>query len=211
MDPQSIESVRREQVFEVGSCWNGVVVFRAGLVAYEAPSEASEEQTDEDVAGTAGNGTSLDLARMVPSGLRKRGWQMVDNGASCVRIYCGGGLMVCLVFSFAAVVVDGPCVLVLDSPGSYLGSVTCHSPTGIDITEPLIPFRYSLRPLASSCFFLASPPATDPQSRHSPPVQLPLSFRTSHLDACDHSECCESPVPPVSGHALKRPGSPVQL
>lgn len=33
--------------------------------------------------------------------------------------------------------------------------------------------------------------ATDPQSRHSPPVQLPLSFRTSHLDACDHSECCK--------------------
>lgn len=35
----------------------------------------------------------------------------------------------------------------------------------------------------------SSLPATDPTSRHSPPIQLPLAFRTSHLDACDHSEC----------------------
>jgi hypothetical protein len=63
MDPQSIESVRREQVFEVGSCWNGVVAFKAGLVAYQGMQGAGMM-----------NATGV-------SEVRKRGWQMVDNGA----------------------------------------------------------------------------------------------------------------------------------
>jgi hypothetical protein len=63
MDPQSIESVRREQVFEVGSCWNGVVAFKAGLVAYQGMHGAGMM-----------NATGV-------SEVRKRGWQMVDNGA----------------------------------------------------------------------------------------------------------------------------------
>ncbi|GHJ89605.1 hypothetical protein NliqN6_6007 [Naganishia liquefaciens] len=136
-DPPSVDKIRNEDVFEVASCWNGVVAFRAGLVAREGSvnggTVGSSEDVEMEVAWDAQGGTSSVDATEASLGsngttdafvaggtlvdpeargraLTKRGWQMVDN-------------------------------------------------------------------------------ATDPQSRHSPPVQLPLSFRTSHLDACDHSEC----------------------
>lgn len=84
-DPPTISRVRREQVFEVGACWNGIVAFPAELVAW--PGDASSMSVlgsgglDED-GGMDGMDAAVEV--MVngtePGRIRKRGWQMVDNG-----------------------------------------------------------------------------------------------------------------------------------
>ena len=112
-DPPSVDKIRNEDVFEVASCWNGVVAFRAGLVAHEGSvnggTVGSSEDVEMEVAWDAQGGTSSVDATEASLGsngttdafvaggtlvdpeargraLTKRGWQMVDNG----KFWSGG-------------------------------------------------------------------------------------------------------------------------
>jgi hypothetical protein len=102
-DPPTIARVRQEQVFEVGACWNGIVAFPAELVAW--PGDALTTSVlgggglDED-GGMDGMDAAVEVMENVTEGgrIRKRGWQMVDNGE---YFLCSG--MSGRVFCFCAV------------------------------------------------------------------------------------------------------------
>lgn len=70
-DPLSISLIKQNKVLEVGSCWNGVVAFRAALIVWRGDGATMTSSPAENAKqALVGQGTSL----------RKRGWQMVDNG-----------------------------------------------------------------------------------------------------------------------------------
>lgn len=135
-------------MFQVASCWNGVVVFQAGLVAWrgeagqgEDANGGGEESADDDVIGgetddeeerpgdeddvagkqdpngeavdgtnvsnasssvlDVGNGTTLVSEART---MRKRGWQMVDNGAFFSLVVAYGELTsICVLCLFPSV------------------------------------------------------------------------------------------------------------
>ncbi|WVW82016.1 hypothetical protein I302_104021 [Kwoniella bestiolae CBS 10118] len=69
-DEITIEKLRKEEPFEVSSCWNGAVVFKAGPFLYKpketdvVPEEVMEDTLEESESGRH---------------MMKRGWKMVDN------------------------------------------------------------------------------------------------------------------------------------
>ncbi|WWC58320.1 uncharacterized protein I303_100860 [Kwoniella dejecticola CBS 10117] len=64
-DQVTIEKIEKEEPFEVSSCWNGAVVFKAGPFLYKAPVEESIEPENPALEGEYH--------------LMKRGWKMVDD------------------------------------------------------------------------------------------------------------------------------------
>lgn len=71
-DPVSIEKMRRQEVLEMGACWNGMVAFRGDLVAYRSESAPATTYGERIESVVISDG-------MAPK-IQKRGWQMVDNG-----------------------------------------------------------------------------------------------------------------------------------
>lgn len=66
-DPVSVEKMRKNEVMEVGACWNGIVAFRGDLVAYRSPE------------GTQVETVNVDTLNIHKRTIQKRGWQMIDN------------------------------------------------------------------------------------------------------------------------------------
>lgn len=163
MDPQSIKSVRQEQVFEVGSCWNGVVAFKAGLVAYQGMQGAGMM-----------NATGV-------SEVRKRGWQMVDNGAFLAAGDRVGGLR--FAFCFPSCLGRSVCFVVdligclaaiarwhhqcsrlnLVAGSAEIGSMSPSSPLHDDLAAVPI-LRASSRPNPAFCS--PQPPTRNHVTRH---------------------------------------------
>ncbi|KAJ9092210.1 hypothetical protein QFC21_006956 [Naganishia friedmannii] len=70
-DPVSVEKMKKEQVMEVGACWNGIVAFRSDLVAYRSPQETPLLTTQLN--------SGVEVSNVTKRSIQKRGWQMVDN------------------------------------------------------------------------------------------------------------------------------------
>ena len=85
---RSIARVRKEMPFEVASCWNGAVVFKADLHHYRPPIKALSGSTDSSYVthDIDGKGRHFQQKVKQPSEVKhdhkklvKRGWKMIDN------------------------------------------------------------------------------------------------------------------------------------
>lgn len=79
-DPVSIDRIRKEQVFQVGACWNGIVAFPARLVAWQPSSTSTPDVATSTAVETPDATLEAANGSTYVRGMRKRGWQMVDNG-----------------------------------------------------------------------------------------------------------------------------------
>ncbi|WRT63900.1 uncharacterized protein IL334_000826 [Kwoniella shivajii] len=73
-DEITIDKVRNEESFEVSSCWNGAVVFKAGPFLYQPSKETKEKLKDE-----ASEPINEDVDTEGDRRFFKRGWKMVDD------------------------------------------------------------------------------------------------------------------------------------
>ncbi|WVQ62475.1 uncharacterized protein L199_000615 [Kwoniella botswanensis] len=68
-DETTIDRLRKEEPFEVSSCWNGAVVFKAGPFLYTPQEEVRVDEAEMIDLEQSHDGRHL----------AKRGWKMVDN------------------------------------------------------------------------------------------------------------------------------------